>query len=75
MQKDLLKEVVGFWWRDQDSVSITAELWEEFNTRVLLNIYFSIPPPSSYHENGQFYDTPQFCFFIVLVITESGFQL
>ena len=44
MEKYLLKEVIGFRWRDEDSVSIAAELLEEFNTRALLNIYFSIPP-------------------------------
>ena len=61
MEKHLLKEVLGFWWRDDDNVSIAAELCDEFNTRVLLNIYFSTPPPS-YQENGRFYDTPSFCF-------------
>ena len=44
MKKQLLKEVVGFWRREQDSVSIAAELYEEFNTGVLLNIYFNILP-------------------------------
>ena len=42
----LLKEVVDFTWSDQDCASIAEELCEEFNPKVLLSIYFSIPPPA-----------------------------
>ena len=63
MEKHLQKGVFGFWWCYRDCASITAELCEEFNTMVLLNIYFSISPPS-YYENGRFYDTLPFCFFM-----------
>ena len=63
MKKHLLKEVVNFWWRNQDCLSIAAELWEKFNTRVFLNIYFRIPSPPAYHKNGRFCNTPPFCFF------------
>ena len=42
---------------------IAVELCEEFNTKVLLNIYFRIPSPS-YHENRRFNAPPPFCFFI-----------
>ena len=44
MKKDWLKKLVCFWWCNQDCVSIATELCEEFNRRVLLNIYFRIPP-------------------------------
>ena len=40
-----LKEVVGFWWRDPDCVSIVTELCDKFITRVLLNIFWEFPPP------------------------------
>ena len=44
IEKYLLKEVVDFRWCDQDCASNAAEIFEEFNTRVLLNIYFRNPP-------------------------------
>ena len=43
MEKYLMKEVVNFRWHNQDCASIAANLCEEFNTKVLLNIYFRIP--------------------------------
>ena len=43
MEKYLL--AVDFRWHNQDCVSIAAEFFEEFNTKVLLSIYISIPPP------------------------------
>ena len=45
-------------------MSNSAELCEEFNTKVLLNIYFRNCLPPSYRENGRFYHRPPFCFFM-----------
>ena len=42
--KVLMKELVCFWSCNQDFASIATELYEKFNRRVLLNIYFRIPP-------------------------------
>ena len=42
-EKHILKEVLGFWWLNQDCASTSAELCKEFNTRVFLNNYFITP--------------------------------
>ena len=44
MKKYWLKELVCFWWRNHDCVSIVTELCEEFSRRVLLNIFYRISP-------------------------------
>ena len=43
-KKYWLKELVCFWWRNQDCVSIATELCEEFKRRVLLSIFYRISP-------------------------------
>ena len=48
-----MKEVVDLRWCNQDCVLIAAELYEEFNTKVHLNIYFRIPH-HSYREDCRF---------------------
>ena len=52
MEKHLQKKMLGFWWCDHDYASITAELCEEFNARVLLNIFFTEFLPTSSRERG-----------------------
>ena len=58
-----VKEVVGFWWYNQDFVPIVAELCNEFNTtRLLLKIYFGIPPPHLLYVKTTDFTTR--CFFL-----------
>ena len=64
LHEKVLTERVGmFWWRNHNCVSIVTELCEEFNRNVLLNIFSEFLPTSSC-ENGLFYDTLPFCFFM-----------
>ena len=72
-KKHLLKEMISFWWHDQDCVSIASVLHGEFNIRVLLNIYFktSSPTHTSSCKNGQFYSKPPFCFWKKIMVVDG----
>ena len=74
MEKHLVKEVISFWWLNQDNVSIARELYKEFNTRVLFNIYCSIPPFPLTMETADFM-TLAMLFYYRKVFIEKGGQI
>ena len=58
-----------FWWLDQDCALIAAELCVEFNTRILLNIYFRFSPHPLPLKIADF-NTTLFCFLIKKIMRE-----